>query len=35
MKGLQRLLGILAGIAMLIILLISSFEISAYSDFAW
>lgn len=35
MKGLQRLLGILAGIAMLIILLISSFEIGAYSDFAW
>ena len=35
MKGLQRLLSVLAGIAMLIILLISSFEIGAYSDFDW
>lgn len=35
MKGLQRLLSALAGIAMLIILLISSFEIGAYSNFGW
>lgn len=35
MKGLRRLLSALAGIAMLIILLISSFEIGAYSDFGW
>ena len=35
MKGLQRLLSTLAGIAMLIILLISSFEIGAYSDYGW
>ena len=35
MKGLQRLLSAFAGIAMLIILLISSFEIGAYSDFGW
>ena len=35
MKGLQRLLSVLAGIAMLIILLISSFEIGAYSNFGW
>lgn len=35
MKGLQRLLSALAGIAMLIILLISSFEIGAYSDYGW
>lgn len=35
MKGLQRILSAFAGIAMLIILLISSFEIGAYSDFGW
>ena len=35
MKGLRRLLSALAGIAMLIILLISSFEIGAHSDFGW
>ncbi len=35
MKGLQRLLSVLAGIAMLIILLISSFEIGAYSNYGW
>ena len=35
MKGLQRFLSTLAGIAMLIILLISSFEIGAYSDYGW
>lgn len=35
MKGLQRFLSVFAGITMLIILLISSFEIGAYSDFGW
>lgn len=35
MKGLQWVLSALAGIAMLIILLISSFEIGAYSNFSW
>ena len=35
MRGLQRFLSVLAGIAMLIILLISSFEIGAYSNFGW
>ena len=35
MKGLQWVLSALAGITMLIILLISSFEIGAYSDFDW
>lgn len=35
MKGLHRILGVLASIAMLIILLISSFEIGAYSDYGW
>lgn len=35
MKVLHRILGTFASIAMLIILLISSFEIGAYSDFDW
>ena len=35
MKTLHWFLGALAGMAMLIILLISSFEIGAYSDFDW
>ncbi len=35
MKVLHHLLGIVASIAMILILLISSFEIAAYSDFGW
>ena len=35
MKGLKKSLGALAGIAMLFFLLISSFEIGAYSDYGW
>lgn len=35
MKILHHFLGILASIAMIIVLLISSFEIAAYSDFGW
>lgn len=35
MKTVHRISGIFAGIAMLIILLISAFEIGAYSDYGW
>lgn len=35
MKGLQWVLSELASVAMLIILIISSFEIGAYSNFGW
>lgn len=35
MKSVHKILSFAAGIAMLIILLISAFEIGAYSDFAW
>ncbi len=35
MKTLHRIVGSLAGISMLIILLISAFEIGAYSDYGW
>lgn len=35
MKTFHKLIGSLAGIAMLIILLISAFEIGAYSDYGW
>ena len=35
MKVLHHLLGIVASIAMILILLISSFEIAAYSDYNW
>ena len=35
MKVLHHLLGIAASIAMIVVLLISSFEIAAYSDFGW
>lgn len=35
MKVLHSFFGIIAGIAAIIVLLISSFEIAAYSDFGW
>ena len=35
MKIARRVLGMLAGISMLVILLITSFEIGAYSDYNW
>ena len=35
MKGLHYLLGILASVATILVILISSFEIAAYSDFGW
>ncbi len=35
MKILHYLLGCLAGISMIVVLLITSFEIGAYSDYAW
>ena len=35
MKVVHNGLGFIAGVAMIIILLISSFEIAAYSDFGW
>ena len=35
MKVLRAVMGIFAGISMLVILLITSFEIGAYSDFNW
>ena len=35
MKNLKRAFGIIASIAVIVILLISAFEIGAYSDFGW
>lgn len=35
MKVLHRMTGFIAGIAMIVFLLITSFEIAAYSDYAW
>jgi len=35
MKIVKRVLGFLVGISMLVILLITSFEIGAYSDYGW
>ena len=35
MKTLQRTFGIVASIAVIVILLISAFEIGAYSDYGW
>lgn len=35
MKNLQRIFGMIASIAVIIILLISAFEIGAYSDYDW
>lgn len=35
MKNLQRILGMIASITTILILLISAFEIGAYSDFGW
>lgn len=35
MKAVHNILGLLSAIAMLLILIISSFEIAAYSDYGW
>ena len=35
MKNTQRILGIIASIATIIILLITAFEIGAYADYNW
>ena len=35
MKVVHNILGLLSAIAMLLILIISSFEIAAYSDYGW
>ena len=35
MKNLQRTFGMIASMAVILILLISAFEIGAYSDYGW